>query len=61
MEYAEKELKASTVPISGYVVVFICCFKAAGDLAKKYGHRLTTHPGQVSVEVTVLSDFPDLP
>lgn len=20
--------------------------KAAGDLAKKYGHRLTTHPGQ---------------
>ena len=21
--------------------------KAAGDLAKKYGHRLTMHPGQV--------------
>ena len=22
--------------------------RAAGDLAKKYGHRLTMHPGQVS-------------
>jgi UV DNA damage repair endonuclease len=22
--------------------------KEAGDLAKKYGHRLTAHPGQVS-------------
>jgi UV DNA damage endonuclease len=22
--------------------------KAAGDLAKKYGHRLTMHPGQAS-------------
>jgi UV DNA damage endonuclease len=22
--------------------------KEAGDLAKKYGHRLTMHPGQVS-------------
>jgi len=23
--------------------------KAAGDLAKKYGHRITMHPGQVSL------------
>lgn len=22
--------------------------KAAGELANKYGHRITTHPGQVS-------------
>lgn len=28
---------------------------AAGDLAKKYGHRLTTHPGQVRTRRCVSS------
>lgn len=28
--------------------------KEAGALARKYGHRLTTHPGQVSLRVDEL-------
>lgn len=30
--------------------------KAAGDLAKKYGHRLTMHPGQASLIGWTVSD-----
>lgn len=33
----------------GYDLSFASAeLKEAGDLAKKYGHRLTMHPGQVS-------------
>ena len=33
----------------GYDLSFAAAeLKEAGDLAKKYGHRLTMHPGQVS-------------
>ncbi|EIW53258.1 UV-endonuclease UvdE [Trametes versicolor FP-101664 SS1] len=57
LEYAEKELKASMRrrPTDD----------AAGGLAKKYGHRLTTHPGQFTQlgsprEVVVDSAIRDL-
>lgn len=34
----------------GYDLAFAAeGLKAAGDLAKKYGHRLTMHPGQASL------------
>ena len=51
LEYASEELKVRNLYLMNvglrsnshdYV-------KAAGDLAKKYGHRLTAHPGQVRV------------
>ena len=48
LEYAEKELKVSrTCEALCPSCLVSCPDQAAGDLAKKYGHRLTSHPGQV--------------
>ncbi|KAI0819907.1 UV-endonuclease UvdE-domain-containing protein [Trametes gibbosa] len=47
LEYAEKELKvADTSSQLKGTRTHSNGFEAAGDLAKRYGHRLTTHPGQ---------------
>lgn len=51
LEYATEELRVRNSHLinsvrrsDAYAYV-----QAAGDLAKKYGHRLTAHPGQVRV------------
>ena len=52
LDYAEKELKVySSRPLFLVYVKFDRECQAAGDLARKYGHRLTSHPGQVRPHV----------